>query len=147
MVSAGHPQRHRKLSRSGAKLPQILCSSRLLHLLDAFDRLQRANQHKAQTLSLNEDVKHPVHSVIEVDIGRSGLMARDKNSRTWTKDRMARLIAVHIISFRFDHDSAESAPLQRAPNQFPRATQRVTLEETALQHGMQLAIGFNRCQG
>ena len=116
MVHTSHSQRHCKLAGSRAELSRILRSPRLLHLLDAFDRLQRAKQHKAQTLSFDEDVKHPVHSVVEVDIGRSSLMARDKKPRTWAKKRMARFIAVHIVSFRFDDDPAERAPLESAPD-------------------------------
>jgi hypothetical protein len=134
-MSAGHSQCHRKLSGPGAKLQRISRSSRFLHLLDAFDRLQSADQYKAQTFSLHENVKHPVRTVTEIDIGRPGLMTRDKSSRTRADDRMAGFISIYVVGFRFDYDSGERAPLQPAPNQFPCATERVTLKERTLQHG------------
>jgi hypothetical protein len=57
---------------------------------------------------------------------------------------MARFIAIHIVGFRFDDDSAERPPLESAPDQFPRAAQRVTLKERTFQHGCNLLfVDFN----
>jgi hypothetical protein len=70
-------------------------------------------------------------------------MARNKNPRTWAKDRVARFIAVHIVGFRFDYDSAERAPLEPATDQFPCAAQRVALKERTFQHGYDLLFVVN----
>ena len=64
----------------------------------------------------NEDIKHPVHSVIEINVSRSGLMARNESPGAWTKSCVAGFIAVRVIRFRLDDNPAKRTPCEPAAN-------------------------------
>jgi hypothetical protein len=132
VVHAAYPKRLCQLARSRAQSRHIVRAPQSLHLLNAINGLQGADQHESQTLPFDENVEHPMHAVAEVDVCRSSPMARDKRSCAWAKGCVGGFVPFSIVGFRLDHDPAKRTPRESAAHEVPRAAQRITLEERTL---------------
>src|SRR6266487_354600 len=129
MMTIGNVERLRELARSRAKTFHIIKSATFLHLLDAFSRLQRANKDETILVAFDQHVQHPMHSIIEIDIGGTRVVSLDKAARTRTCKGMRGLVVDCRVRFHIDNDSRTIVPNEFCADQLTRASDRITFKK------------------
>lgn len=119
-----------QLARPGAEPPDVFHLSSLTHDLESPPRFDRADQDETIARpAFNEHVQHPVHAVIEIDVGRARLVALDEGARARPIERVTSLVPLHQIRLGLDHNARAFSPDEPAANQIFRALQRIDLEK------------------
>ena len=119
VVLPGNPEGLGEFSGTRTQLTQGGAVASGLHGVDASEGLEGPQEHESVAGgSLDEDIQHPVHPVVEVDVSHAGRMGLDKLPDRRAKGRMASRVAIRSIGFRFDHSPRTGTPDQRATHQF-----------------------------
>jgi hypothetical protein len=130
MMTFRDVERLRQLAGTGTEPPNVFNSAPLPHQSQTALRLDRANENEAiARAAFDEDVEHPVHAVIEINVGRACFVAFDKGARARPRECMTGFVPFHQIGFHFDHNAPAFLPHQLSADQFARANQRVSFEE------------------
>jgi len=139
VVAAVHPQRRREFARPGTKRLNRTDRGRRFrkppagHQMEPPRGFDGSEQDEPVLRSaFDQDVQHPVHAIIKIDVGGAWPMFGDKSPRRWPHERMGSFVVDRGISFRLDDDAGAVLPRQRAADQLPRARQRIALKESAL---------------
>jgi hypothetical protein len=134
-------QRLRQLARSGAQPPNVLHPAPFPHKGKAAPRLDRANQNQAVSRpTFDEHIQHPVHAVVEIDIGGTRFIPLDKRTRAWPREGVARFVTVDEIRFDLDDFASTLSPNELGTDQIPGANKRVNLKERVGQHPCKIAV-------
>ena len=112
MVAIRNIERLCKLAWPRTEMFYVIDLPAFSHLLDSSSRLHSANQYKSVCIPLHEHIQHPVHPVIQINVGGACLASRDEGARAWTHKRVTRLVIYGVIGFGLDNDTGAIAPDQ-----------------------------------
>ncbi|HKR53671.1 MAG TPA: hypothetical protein VJR93_04925 [Chthoniobacterales bacterium] len=101
----------REFSGTGTKPVQIMNSTPPSHQRNSASRFHSPNEDKTVLLSFDQHVQHPVHAVIEINVGRAGAIPLDKRARTGTNETVTRFITDRVISFCLDDNTSAAIPI------------------------------------
>lgn len=111
VMTPGDIKRLRQFSRTGTEPPNVIDATSLPHQRDSTPRLDCADENEAVTrTAFDEDVEHPMHAVIEIDVGGAGFIALDKFARARAFEGVRGFVLLGEICFRLDDDSAAFFP-------------------------------------
>src|ERR1051325_2171337 len=71
-----------------------------------------------------------MHSIIEIDIGGTGMISFDKTARARPCKGVRGLVVNCCVRFHLDNDSRTIAPNQFCADQLARASERITFKKT-----------------
>jgi len=129
-----------QLARTGTKPLNIFYVAPLSHEAESTLRFNRPDENETiSRATLHEHVQHPMNTIIEVDVGRSGSVSFNISTRAWAAECMGSFIALDQISFRFDDETCALSPNEFRADQILRALKRINLEKTSPQHISNLA--------
>jgi hypothetical protein len=130
VMSIRYVERAGQLARTGTKIAEIIGPASLFHKRNAATRLDRTDQD--QTIArpaFHEHVQHPVHPVIEINVGRARFVALHELTRAGSAEGVAGLVVLGEIRFGLDYDSFASSPHQRRADEVRCAIERIALEK------------------
>src|SRR5262245_2143588 len=110
MMTTGDGKRLCELARSRAKAFHVVKSATFLHLFDPSSWLYRANQDETVLIAFHQHVQHPMHSIVEIDISRAGVISLDEAASARPCKCMRGLVVECRISFHFDNYPRAIAP-------------------------------------
>src|SRR6266446_3531071 len=129
MMSIGNVERLCEFAWPRAKTFQIIEFSTFFHPFDSNSWFQGTNQNETILLPFHEYIQHPVHPVIEIDVGGASVVALDKCARAWTHKGVTGLVIYRVVGFRLNNHARAITPNQFHSNQFSRANERIALEK------------------
>jgi hypothetical protein len=125
-----------ELARARAEAPDIFHSTARFHQRKSAPRLESTDQDEAAAFSaFDQQVKHPVNAIVEIDIDRSGLIALDEGSGARPGKRVASFVIQRQIRLRLDDNAGTFSPDQFRPDKLTGAQQWIALEERAREKG------------
>src|SRR5438552_15745135 len=122
-------ERLRKFPRRRAKPADIVNASAFLHQLDAAPRFQRTDQNETVRLAFHQHVQHPVHTVVEINVGSAGSVPLDETARAWARKSMRGFVSNCRVRFYFDDNPGAVAPDQFEADEFARTGEGITLKK------------------
>jgi len=81
------------------------------HKRNSASRLESANENKPVLLSLDQNIQHPVHAVVKVNVSRAGPIPFDKRARAWSDKTVTGFIADRIVGLRFNNEPGAGSPI------------------------------------
>jgi len=130
MMTAGYFQGLGQFSGSGAKPSHLRQSAPPTHRLDPAAGLERTNQNKTVRFAiLDQNVQHPMHAVVKINVGCSRVIALDECSRARAIEGMRGLIVFGKIRFGFNDHTGATAPHESSSNQPGGTNQRIASEK------------------
>jgi hypothetical protein len=102
VMLTGNSQCPRQLSRTRAKSMNIMDVPSFPHQRDSASWLKGTDENKTVFPSFHQNVQHPVNAVIEINVGRPGMISLDERARTRTHKAVTSFIADCVVRFRFD---------------------------------------------
>ena len=113
----------------------VLHPTPLPHHRKARTRFERAYENKSVGIALlDQDVQHPVHPIVKIDVGGSRPVTIDKCARARARERVSGFVIQSQISFGLDNNSGAPAPDQCRPNESRGADQRVASKKIPRDH-------------
>ena len=134
MVPIGDAERLREFPRSRAELVEIVNAAASLHQLGTTPWFKRADQNEAVRVPFHEHIQHPVHAVVEIDVGRTGFVSLDKSARARPRKGVRGFVIDCRVRFGLDNDPGAIAPDQLRADEFARARKRIALKKFPWQH-------------
>src|SRR5438067_7702848 len=120
----------RQFSRPRAEAMDFLDAAPRLHQRQAAAGLEGANQNESvPRAAFHKNVQHPVHAVIEIDVGCAGGVALDETTRARPRERVAGFIVQGEVAFSLDDNPRAVSPNQLRADEFARANKRIALKE------------------
>ena len=140
MMTPRNGERLRQFPWTGAEPPNIFDFSSQSHARKTAPRLDRPNENQSiPRPAFGEHIQHPVHAVVEIDVGRARLVSLDKRARARTLESVTGLVALDQVRFRLDHNTRAFSPNELRADQVLGALQRIALKESIGQHAATLA--------
>ena len=131
MMTLRNGERLRQFPRPGTKLPHVLHFAPLSHDAKTALRLNRPNENEPiPRPAFDEDIQHPVHAVVEIDVGRAWFVPLDEGARARTLESMTSFVALDQIRFRLNDKTRASFPNELGADQIFRALERINLKKT-----------------
>ncbi len=125
---------------AGAKAPNIFDAAALSHDRKTAPRLDRPNENQPITrAAFDQNVQHPVHAVVEIDVGRARFIALDEGARARALEGVTRFVAFDQIGFRLNDKAGAFPPNELGADQVCGAMERINLEENIGQHAGKIA--------
>ena len=108
-----------QLPGAGTKPPNVFQTAPLSHDGQAAPRLDRTNQNESiPRAALDQDIQHPVHAVVEIDVGRARFVALDEGARARALEGVRRFVAFDQIGFRLNDEAGAFSPNELGADQF-----------------------------
>jgi len=98
------------------------------------DRLQRAHEHKPQTIALDQNVEKPVHAVVEIHISCPRRVRGDKRARRRACGSVTSRVVLGIIRLSLDNDPLSTACREAATNQLTGAVDGIPPKKLPIDH-------------
>lgn len=133
-MRTGHAQRGRQPARAAGQLTSAFVSATFLHGAQSSARFDRSKENKTFLISFGQHIEHPVHSVVEVNVSRTGPVRGDKFPGRRAREGVACGIAGRGVGFALHDNPAASAPDQLASHQGARTFDRGLREELPRDH-------------
>ena len=100
------------------------------HDAEAPPRLQGTNQDQpAPSRAFHEQIEHPVHAVIHINVDSSRRVALDERAGARPGKGVAGLVVQGEISFRLHDDARAFSPNKLGADELARTNQRVALKK------------------
>jgi hypothetical protein len=131
MVSVGNVESLCQFTWSGTKTFHIVDPSPFLHSLDPGSRFQSTDQDEAVCLSFHEHIQHPVHPVVEIDIGCTGFVSVNKAARAWPRKSVGGFVINCRVRFNLNNNPGTIAPNQFRADELARTRERIALKKRA----------------
>src|SRR5690349_10922396 len=109
-------------------------STPLFHHRNSPSRLQCSNENKPVLLSFHQDIQHPVHAVVEINVARAWPIPFDKRARTGANETVTRFVTDRVVSFCLNDNTSAAIPIQLAANKLAGTSHRITLEKNCANH-------------
>jgi hypothetical protein len=129
-----------KLARTGTKSSHILDTPSLAHEPDSTPRFKGTDENNPIARStFDQDIEHPMHTVIKIDVGRARLISPNELACTRAGKGVAGFVAFHEICFHLNHRAGAFSPYKFRSDQSFRALQRIALKKGLGQHARKIA--------
>ena len=89
--------------------------------------------------ALDQNVQHPVHAVVEIDVGRARFIALDEGARARALEGVTRFVAFDQVGFRLNDKAGAFPPNELGADQVCGAKEWINLEENIGQHAGKIA--------
>ena len=99
------------------------------HYRNSASRFQGPNEYKTVLPSFHQNIQHPVHTVVEIDVGRTGPIPLDKRARTGTNETVTRFVTDRVVSFGLNDNTSAAIPIQLAADKLARTSYWITLKK------------------
>ena len=128
-------ERLRQPAWARAKPPHILHSAAFPHERDTEPGFDRSNENESITrAALDENVQHPVHAVVKINVSRAGLVPPNELPRARSAECVARFVAFHQIRLCLNNNAGAFFPDELCPDKISGAFDRISLEEIRRKH-------------
>ena len=134
MVTSSDVEGAGKLARSRTEVADISDAAALLHHCDSTAWFKRPNQDKPIRFPFHEHIQHPMHAVVEIDVGSAGFVAFNKRARARSCKSVRGFIVNGCVGFNLDDNSCALFPNELRPDQFTGATERIAPKEFPTNH-------------
>ncbi len=138
VVAAVHPQRGGEFARAGTQgadrveFGSGIRESAAGHEVEPARGFDGADEDEAVLGSaFDQDVEHPVHAVIKIDVGGARPVFGDEGPGGWPREGVAGFVIHRAIGFGLDDDAGAMFPGERAADQLAGACHGVALEKIA----------------
>ena len=138
VVAAVHPQRGGEFAGSGTQGADWVEFGRGIRETAAGHEMEPArgfdggDEDEAVFRSaFDQDVEHPVHAVIKIDVGGARPVFGNEGPGGWPREGVAGFVIHRAIGFGLDDDAGAMFPGKRAADQLAGACDGVALEEIA----------------
>jgi hypothetical protein len=120
----------RELARSRTKTPDFFHAATLFHQLQALPGLEGANQNEAAAFpAFDEQVEHPVDTVVKINVNRAGPITLDKRPGARPGKGVASFVIQGQIRLCLDDNAGAFSPDQPGADKLARADQGIALEK------------------
>src|SRR5205823_14001694 len=123
---------------------QIMDSAPPSHQGNSASRLQSTNENKTVLFSFHQNIQHPVHAVVEINVGRAGPIPLDERARAGSNETVTRFVPDRVVSFCLNDNPGAAIPIQLAANKLACTTDWITLKETCANHYAAHRVGLPR---
>lgn len=129
-----------QLPGAGTETSSVFQTAPLAHDGKATPRLDRTNQNESiPWAALDQDIQHPVHAVVEIDVGRARFVALDEGARARALEGVRRLVAFDQVGFGLNDKAGAFPPNELGADQVCGAKEWINLEENIGQHADKIA--------
>jgi len=105
-------------------------STPLFHHRNSPSRLQRSNENKTVLLSFHQNIQHPVHAIVEINVARAWPIPLDKRPRTGANETVTRFVTDRVVSFCLNDDASAAIPTQLAADKLACTSHWITLKKS-----------------
>jgi len=129
-----------QLPGAGTETSSVFQTAPLAHDGKATPRLDRTNQNESiPWATLDQDIQHPVHAVVQIDVGRARFVALDEGARARALEGVRRLVAFDQVGFGLNDKAGALPPNELGADQVCGAKEWINLEENIGQHADKIA--------
>ena len=140
MVTFRDIERLGQFPRTGAKPPNVFDSSPFAHEREPAPRLDRTDKNEPiARAALDEHIQHPVHAVVEIDVGGARLVPRHERARARPAESVTSFVAFHKIRLGLDNQPCAFSPNKLSADQVAGAVEWITLEKRIQQHAVNVS--------
>jgi len=107
-------ERAREFARSGAEVTRVGAVAGGAHVAQTVRGFEGAQENEARLFAADTHIEHPVHAVIEIDVGGAGRVRREKGPRARSPGRVAGIISTRGIRLGLDNNPPAPPPAQNA---------------------------------
>jgi hypothetical protein len=130
----------RQLARTGTKSPDVFHAAPRAHERKTAPRLNRPNENEPIPWpAFDEDIQHPVHAVVEIDVGRSGLVPLHERTRARALEGVTGFVVFDQVRFGLHDKAGAFFPDELRADQVFSTKQRIGLKKNKGQHAGKLA--------
>ena len=118
MMMTGDIQGLGQFSRPRTKLLQVAQTAPASHDGNSTGGFERPNQDEPVSVTtLNQDIEHPMNAIIEINVGRAGMVSSDERPGTWPGKGVSGFVVLGQICLCLNDDSGAAAPDQSGTDQ------------------------------
>jgi hypothetical protein len=144
MIASSNPQCLGKFAGARADSVNIVDAAPLFHERDSAPWFKRTDQNETICFPFDEHIQHPMHTIVEIDIRRAGLVTLDERSRARSRKSVRRFIVKRRVSFNLDDNSCAFSPDKLRAHQLASTTERITPKKCPANHSSSHEIGDGR---
>jgi hypothetical protein len=118
MMTSRDVERLRQFAGTGAKAPNVFDTAPFSHQAKSSSRLDCADENESVAWpAFHEYVQHPVHAIVEINVGRARFIAPNELSRARAPESVTRFVAFDQIGLRLNDNADTLFPDQLRPDE------------------------------